>query len=187
MNFRIIRLVASVAVATILCGCALSSPSSSRTGAPPAGFDMGTLSLVVVKQYPQPYPAQEGLRESFLMQNFLREDRSSLVLSQHTIGGWNTKYQVFSQEIVRRANASGFDYEALSRILEFVRTDGQRQGYAYLPVGAYRTTMSGQPLWIVVLRWEVDHADRPTDAMGHIRAYAFIQRTLQQVGFVTCN
>ena len=148
---------------------------------------MGTLSLVVVKQYPQPYPAQEGLRESFLMQNFLREDRSSLVLSQHTSGGWNTKYQVFSQEIVRRANALGFNYEALSRILETVRTDGQRQGYAYLPVGAYRTTMSGEPLWIVVLRWEVNHADRPTDSMGHIRAYAFTERTLQQVGFVTCS
>ena len=201
-----IGLVLFVAVAMTLCGCADSSSSSrtawSRTAPMPSAtrptslaggarrdtstgaFDMGTLSLVVVKMHPEAYPAQESLRERFLSQ-FMHEDRSLLLLGQLTTEGWKRKYDAFSQELVRGAAEQGLGAKALAGILQDIQV--KRAGGACVPVRAYQTALNGEPVWIIVLLWETEYEGQPPQPMGHICVYAFTQQPLRQVGYVTCN
>jgi hypothetical protein len=52
----------------------------------------------------------------------------------------------------------------------------------YLPVGAYQTTLNGDPVWIIIVKW-----GSGKEGLGHIRIYVFDQKTLKQVGYVTCR
>lgn len=55
---------------------------------------------------------------------------------------------------------------------------------AYLPVGAYQGTLDGTLIWIVTVKWEVPSMGG--DGLGHIRMFAFDQKTMKQVGYETC-
>lgn len=74
---------------------------------------------------------------------------------------------------------------ALSKALDLVLKDSKDK-IAYLPVGAYQTTLDGDLVWIITVKWEYpDFGDNPE--LGHIRMFAFDQKTLKQVAFCTCT
>src|SRR6185369_12995913 len=52
---------------------------------------------------------------------------------------------------------------------------------AYLPIGAYQATLAGKPVWIVAVKWEYPTTEMGTLPLGHIRAFAFDQKTLSRV------
>ena len=70
----------------------------------------------------------------------------------------------------------------VSKALDLVLKDSKDK-IAYLPVGAYQTTLEGKPIWIIRVKWEYP----PMGSLGHIRMFAFDQKTLRQVGVVTCG
>ncbi len=61
--------------------------------------------------------------------------------------------------------------------------------FAYLPVGAYQTTLDGELVWIVTVKWEYSlMGEKDKSAfLVHICIFVFGQKTLKQVGFMTCG
>jgi hypothetical protein len=59
---------------------------------------------------------------------------------------------------------------------------------AYLPVGAYQTTLDGRLIWIVTVKWEYPTMGSSGESvgLGHIRMFAFDQKKLKRVAFCTC-
>jgi hypothetical protein len=49
--------------------------------------------------------------------------------------------------------------------------------------------MDGKPVWIITVKWEYPSMAGSGDSaeLGHIRAFVFDQKTLKQVGFVSCT
>ncbi len=59
---------------------------------------------------------------------------------------------------------------------------------AYLPIGAYQTTLDRKLVWIIAVKWEsLSMAEVVKGVnLGHIRAFVFEQKTLKRVGYITC-
>jgi hypothetical protein len=72
---------------------------------------------------------------------------------------WQTKYEMFSNVLVRRAANCGLDSESLSKILTSLRADVQKEGLACVPVAAYATDVDREPVWVVAINWEIRLAD----------------------------
>ena len=70
--------------------------------------------------------------------------------------------------------------EQADQVLEF-----SKGKTAYLPVGAYQTTLDGSPVWIVVVKWESPRMGKVV-GLGHICMFAFDQKTLKRVAFNSC-
>ncbi|MEI7809031.1 MAG: hypothetical protein WCJ07_11170 [Verrucomicrobiota bacterium] len=62
----------------------------------------------------------------------------------------------------------------------------QKRADAYLPVGAYQTAMDGELIWIITVKWEYPSMAKDS-GLGHIRIFAFNQKSFEKVGFVTCG
>jgi hypothetical protein len=103
---------------------------------------------------------------------------------------WKENYDVFSRALVEKASTSGFDSRSLSEVLKLVLADGEAQHLAYLPIAAYVSELNGQPAWIVVLHWEETFSAEARGEhlpLSHVRTYAYTQRDLKQVAFLTCG
>jgi hypothetical protein len=86
--------------------------------------------------------------------------------------------------LVRKADDQHLDSASLHKVLDLVLKHSKGK-IAYLPVGAYQTTLDGSPVWIVTIKWEYLSMEEGAE-LGHIRIFAFDQKTLKQVAFVTC-
>jgi hypothetical protein len=171
MLSKVTTFALSLAVVVSLCGCAT------------------TASRVVVGGCHDPFPAEEKLRFGFLAHNFLETEESVRFRTQ-TTENWKTKYDEFSQALVRKATDRGFDSASLAKIMKLVLEDAEHEKCAYLPVGAYVTTQESDLVWIVEVNWASDllpRSDGKQWTMSHVRAYAFDQKTLKQMGFATCD
>jgi hypothetical protein len=71
-----------------------------------------------------------------------------------------------------------------SLVLGLVLKDSKDE-IAYLPVGAYQTTLDAKPVWIIVVKWEYPSFEG--SGLEHIRIFAFDQKTLERVGYMTCK
>jgi hypothetical protein len=71
--------------------------------------------------------------------------------------------------------------DSLRKVLDLIRASAGKT--AYLPVGAYQSNLNNDLIWIVVVKWE--NADARA-LLGHVRMFAYDQKTLKKVGFETC-
>ena len=108
--------------------------------------------------------------------------------SSYTTEKWQQNYGAFAAALVKMADEQKLDSSSLRKALDLVLKDPKNK-IACLPVGAYQTTLDDKPVWIITVKWE----GLPMDGngkirgLGHIRVLVFDQKSLKQVGFVTCR
>lgn len=141
---------------------------------------------VVVKVLDNPLPSAKDKREQFLWETFANKAEETQ-FNSYTTEKWKETYKTFAAALVKKAFDLKLDSISLRKALDLVVKDSKDK-IAYLPVGAYQTTLDGKPVWIVTVKWE--HPSMGDDGkkcgLRHIRAFAFDQRTLKEVGFSTC-
>jgi hypothetical protein len=141
---------------------------------------------VVVKALHRPLPSAEDKKHEFLWNNFANQP-DERKFSAYTTEKWQKTFEVFAAALVKKAQSQKLDSASLRKALDLILKN-RKEDIAYLPVGAYHTTLDGKPVWIVTVKWEYpSFAPKGESAnLGHIRIFVFDQKTLKQVGFVTC-
>jgi hypothetical protein len=141
---------------------------------------------VVVKVLQTPLPAEEGKKHEFLWDNFANQPDEEK-FKAYTTEKWKETFKVFAAALVKKADAQKLDSASLRKALDLVLKHSKDE-IAYLPVGAYQTTLDGGLVWIVTVKWEYPSMAEKgqTVNLGHIRAFVFDQKTLKQAGFITC-
>ena len=142
---------------------------------------------VVVKALDTPLPLGEDKRQKFLWDNFANKPDEQK-FDSYPAEKWKETYAVFATALLKKADEQKLDSSSLRKALDLVLTDSKDK-IAYLPVGAYQTTLEGKPVWIVTVKWEYPSmaAKGQGVGLGHIRAFVFDQKTLKRVGFMTCG
>lgn len=165
--------------AILLAAAFISSVSFAAGGKPPP-------DAVVVKVLDKPLPSKQGERWNFLWDNFANKPDEQIFAS-YTTEKWKDTYKSFAAALVKKADDQKLDSISLRKALDLVLKDSKDK-IAYLPVGAYQTTLEGKPVWIVTVKWEYPSMgkERESLGLGHIRAFVFDQKTLSQEGFMTC-
>lgn len=142
---------------------------------------------VVVKVLDTPMPREARMQSRFLWDTFANKPEEKQ-FKCYTMDKWRDNYAVFAKTLVQKARDQKLDAESLRQVLNQVLKHAKGgifhlgYGLAYLPVGAYQTTLDGKLIWIVVVKWEGKEGE-----LGHIRMFAFDQKTLKQVAFKTCR
>ena len=142
---------------------------------------------VVVKVLHKPLPSEEGEIQMFLWDGFANKPDEQK-FNSYTTEKWKRTFKVFAEALVKKANDQKLDSVSLRKALDLVLKDSEDK-IAYLPVGAYQTTLDGRLVWIVTVKWEYPSRDEKGESveLGHIRAFVFDQMTLKQVAFMTCG
>ncbi|MBS2039847.1 hypothetical protein JST97_32985 [bacterium] len=192
MRMRNRSLANLFALSLLLVGCAgfawfqhygLSAHRSrippSRSSAP---VNRSIYDMVVVKVLEKPLQAEPSKLEGLLFDEFANQPESKK-LESYTTTRWRANFQVFSRILVTKAADQNLDFASLEDALGLALEDAN--GLAYLPVGAYQTTLNGRLVWVVRVKWEA--ASWSGVALSHVRMYVFDQQTLKQVGFATCG
>lgn len=135
---------------------------------------------VVVEVFDKAMPMLYG-KEKFLWDNFTGIDNEKFDL--YTAENWKQNYSHFSKSLIKKAGEKKLDEVSLQKVLDLVLKHSDDK-IAYLPIGAYQTTYWGKPIWIIVVKWE--YPTMGTDGLGHIRVFAYDQKTLELVAFSTC-
>jgi hypothetical protein len=138
---------------------------------------------VVVKVLDTPLPREEEKKNKFLWDNFANKPEEE-VFSSYTVKKWKINFAIFSNALVKKAENQKLDSVSLRDALDLVLKDSKYE-LAYLPVGAYQTMLDEKPVWIIAVKWE--HSSRGKALLGHIRMFVFEQKSIKQVGFVTCE
>jgi hypothetical protein len=137
---------------------------------------------VVVRVLNEQMPHEESKRTGFLWNTFANKPEEKKFNSYST-KNWKENFVVFAKTLVQKAGDQKLDSQSLRKALDLV-LEQPKNKTAYLPVGAYQTTLDSNPIWIITVKWE-SWSD-PESTLGHIRIFAFDQRTLKQVAFATC-
>jgi len=142
---------------------------------------------VVVKALDKPLPSGQDKQEKFLWDSFANKPDEEQ-FSSYTTEKWKETYEAFAAALVKKADDQKLDSISLRKALVLVLKDSKDK-IAYLPVGAYQTTLDGKPVWVVTVKWEYPSMGEKGESvgLGHIRAFVFDQKTLKQVGFMTCR
>jgi hypothetical protein len=139
---------------------------------------------VVSKVLPQAMPHETTKRTEFLWDNFANKPDADQ-FSNYTSGNWTNNFAAFASNLVAKAKAQKLNSEALRKTLTKV-FEHSKGLVAYLPVGAYQTTLDSRSIWIITVKWET--LMMGVDAhLVHIRMFAFDQTTLELVEYSTCN
>lgn len=166
----------SLAIAGWLCAApafALTAGASAQQPPP---------EEVTVRRLDVPLPHAEDKRESFLWDHFANkpeEEKFSIYRAEN----WKTNFDAFAKVLGRKADAQKLHSATLRKALDLVLADAKDE-MAYLPVGAYETTLDGSPVWIIAVKWET--LQMPEPFLVHIRIFAFDQASLTRVAFCTC-
>ena len=137
----------------------------------------------VVRVLDKPLPHAKDKRERFLWDNFANKPDEQK-FGSYTTEKWKDNYAVFAKALVQKADDQKLDSASLRKALDLVLKDSK--GLPCLPVGAYQTTLDGKQIWILTVKWEALLEGKHLE-LSHIRIFAFDQKTLKQVGFVTCG
>ena len=142
---------------------------------------------VVVKAIDGPLPSEKEKQDRFLWDSFANKPNEQK-FNSYTTEKWKETYGVFVTALLKKADEQRLDSISLRKTLDLVLKDSKDK-IAYLPVGAYQTTLDGKPVWIVVVKWEYPSMAEKGQSvgLGHIRAFVLDQKTLKQVGFMTCD
>ncbi len=172
------RVAAAIAVGLLVIFAVNLMPDKSRKR-PPLGAD-----ATVVKVLESSLPDHEAQRKRFLWDKFVNQPEERK-FNYNKTDKWRDNYSKFAQSLIRQAQIQKLDSASLRNALDLVLQDAKER-LAYLPVGAYQTTLNKQPIWIITVKWEYSPAGDNTE-LSHTRVFAFDQKTLEQVGFVTCK
>jgi hypothetical protein len=142
---------------------------------------------VTVRVLDTPLPAAEDKKAQFLWYNFANKPDVQK-FNNYTTARWKDTFSDFSTALVEKAKSQNLDSVALRKTLDAILKHSEDK-IAYLPVGAYQTTLDGSLVWIVTVKWEYPPKGENgvNRELGHIRMFAFDQKSLKQVGFRTCN
>jgi hypothetical protein len=138
---------------------------------------------VVVTVLDSPLPSKDEENQAFLWMTFANKPAEEQFAS-YGVEKWKPRYWKFAASLVEKAKVGGLDSASLGKVLYMVLKTSD--GLAYLPVGAYQTTCDGRAVWIITVKWEAPGWGEGA-SLGHIRMFAFEQKTLKQVGYVTCK
>ena len=132
-------------------------------------------------------PQEESKKEKFLWDSFANKPDEQK-FNSYTTEKWKQTFEVFAAALEKKAADQKLDSVSLGKVVDLVLKDSKEK-IAYLPVGAYQTTLEGKLVWIVTVKWEYPSMAMEGESvgLGHIRAFVFDQKTLKQVGFMTCG
>jgi hypothetical protein len=138
---------------------------------------------VAVKVLHVAMPHEADKRARFLWDHFANKLEADKFSSYGT-DKWKENFAAFAEALVTKTKAQKLDSASLRKVLALVLKDSKDE-IAYLPVGAYQTTLDAKPVWIITVKWEY-----PTMGGGaglvHNRIFVFDQKTLELVGYDTC-
>jgi hypothetical protein len=142
---------------------------------------------LVVQLLDKPLPSKGNDRQKFLWDTFVNNPDAQGYIA-YTADTWKVAFGEFATNLVSKADVQKLDSISLRKSLDLVLKDSKNK-FVYLPVGAYQTTLDGNPVWIVVVKWERVSTGKKSDSipLAHIRAFVFDQMTLEKVGFMTCD
>jgi len=154
-----------------------------------AGIGLASIGLIVLwNAGPIVYvghaamPHEPDKREAFVWDHFAHKPEADKFDSYGT-EGWKDNFAAFAKVLVIKAEARMLDSGSLRKVLALVLKDSNGE-IAYLPVGAYQTTLDAKLVWVIKVKWEYPSFD---PHLTHIRMFAFDQKTLERVGYCTCN
>lgn len=151
---------------------------------PHAADEQPGSDAVVVKVLDTPLPHEEKKRPEFLWSIFANKPEEQKFHSYND-DNWKDNFEVFTKVLVQKADAQKLNSASLRKVLDLVLKHSENK-IAYLPIGAYQTTLDGKPIWVVVVTWEYPSEDGRGTKLGHIRMFAFDRKTLELVAFNTC-
>ena len=166
-------------LAILLATACITSVSFAADEKPPP-------DAAVVKVLDKPLPSEKDKQEKFLWDSFANKPDEKK-FNSYTTENWKETYKIFVAALLKKADDQKLNSISLRKTLDLVLKHSKDK-IAYLPVGAYQTTLDGKPVWIVTVKWEVPSMGDNGESvgLGHIRAFVFDQKTLRQVGFMTC-
>jgi len=131
-------------------------------------------------------PLKEDEKGGFLWNSFTNQPKGQKI-NLYTTAQWKENFTAFAATLLKMADNQKLDSGSLHKALDLVLKNSQDK-IAYLPIGAYQASLDGKSVWIITVRWEYPSMGKDGAAveLGHIRAFAFDQERLNQVGFVTC-
>ena len=138
---------------------------------------------VVVKILDTPLPHEENQRAKFLWDTFANKSEETQ-FNTYTTDNWKENFAIFVTTLVRKANYQKLNSDSLRKALALVLKHSTGK-IAYLPVGEYQTTLDGNLVWIVTVKWECPSKVSALN-LEHIRMFAFDQKTLKQIAYDTC-
>lgn len=138
---------------------------------------------VVVKVMNTPLPEQSDQMMAFLWSTFANQPDEEK-FSSYGSENWKETYEVFSSSLVKKAGALKVNAESLGRVLQLVLKHSEDK-IAYLPVGAYQTTLNDRLVWIITVKWEYPSMGGE-GGLGHIRMFVYDQKSFKQLGFNSC-
>jgi len=134
--------------------------------------------VVMVLDLSLPISANE--RTAFLWNTFSNHPAErGLTASSSNV--WQYDFKVLSDALVRKAEAQNLDADSLRKSLVFVMNNSKSNN-VFVPEAAYQIKYEGKPIWVITLKWETR-----SGILGHIRAFAIDQETIEQLGFMTCG
>lgn len=149
-----------------------------------AEADKPAADAVVVGVMEAAMPGDEDERGRFLWDAFANKPEEQK-FAVHGTGKWREQYPQFAGSLVRKAGKQQLDAESLRKVLDLVLETAKGR-MAYLPVGAYQTTLEGSPVWIIVVKWAYPAQEKEV-GFGHICMFAFDQKTLKKVASNSCR
>jgi len=149
----------------------------------PAADSKPKPNAVEVKVLESQLPHDENKRSQFLWKT-LANKPAEKQFDSYSTEHWKDNFEIFVMALISKANQQKLDSTSLRKALGLVLKDSKDK-IVYLPVGAYQTTLDGELVWIINVKWEYPPKEGKF-GLGHIRMFAFDQKTLKQVGFNTC-
>jgi hypothetical protein len=160
-------------VFSIACWCASAQPTVNKPGP----------DATIVKVLAEVLPHEEDKKHDFLWDHFANKPEEEQ-FGLYRPAKWKENFATFAEALVAKAKAQKLDSGSLRKALDKVLEHAKDQN-AYLPVGAYQTTLDGRLIWIVAVKWEALQMGEDAP-MVHIRTFGFDQKTLELVAYTTC-
>jgi hypothetical protein len=139
---------------------------------------------VVLRMLDEPLPLEAWKRDGFLWDHLANKPEEEK-FGSYTSENWRTNFAAFAEALVAKAKEQKLDSVSIRKVLDLILMHSKGE-VAYLPVGAYQSTLSGRPVWIFIVKWEYPDFGEAYPPLGHIRIFAFEQKSLEQVGYKTC-
>lgn len=144
---------------------------------------------VIVSSLTESLPSSESKLEDYLWKD-LPDIPSTELFRSVTTENWQDKFAIYSNSLVKKAKALNLDSEFLNKSLSAVKKHSKDE-IAYLPVAAYFSDINGNPVCVIVVKWEFPEPIKDDNgkivflSLSHKRMFVY-NKNLELVGFSTC-
>jgi len=154
----------------------------SHTTAGPERWTCADSTSVVVRSKVSALPKHKAALNAHLMTEYVHGPDSKLF--DCPVHADPERAASFERSMVRKASEDSLDGNSLSACLQKVMSVAGRN--VYLPVSATYTKYGGDPVWVILVKWEWAESS-PDEVLSHSRAYVMDSKTTRQLGFATCD